>query len=288
MKYIQSNIKHLRNLKGFSQERFADELGWSRSMVGSYEEGRSEPPIDRLIELSNYFDIPIDILVKNDLRKAKDTSFIEVGNKRVLFPITVNEANEDLIEIIPAKASAGYLQGYEDPEYIEQLQKIKLPFLPTGTHRAFPISGDSMLPVKDGAFIVAKFMDDINEVKNGRTYIVLTKDDGLVYNKVPSFTATSTAASSIYLDGFIPEQFRPSATVYKRIYVKDDDTLTLSSDNRFYNPYDVKKESILELWEFTCCINTQEYDADELKLSSIATLFQELNVELKAIKGLKN
>jgi hypothetical protein len=60
------------------------------------------------------------------LRKAKDTSFIEVGNKRVLFPITVNEENEDLIEIIPAKATAGYLLGYDDPEYIEQLQKIKL------------------------------------------------------------------------------------------------------------------------------------------------------------------
>ena len=133
MKHIQVNIKHLRTLKKLSQERFADELGWSRSMIGSYEEGRSEPPIDRLIDLSNYFNIPIDILVKNDLRLAKDTSFIEIGNRRVLFPVTVNEDNEDLIEIIPAKASAGYLDGYEDPEYIEQLQKIKLPFLPTGT-----------------------------------------------------------------------------------------------------------------------------------------------------------
>ena len=184
MKYIQTNIKHLRALKQFSQERFADELNWTRSMVGSYEEGRSEPPIDRLIEFSNYFNIPIDILVKNDLRAARDTSFIEVGNKRVLFPITVNEANEDLIEIIPVKATAGYLQGYADPEYIEQLQKIKLPFLPTGTHRAFPISGDSMLPVKDGSFVVAKFVDDIKDVKNGRTYIVLTKEDGLVYKRV--------------------------------------------------------------------------------------------------------
>ena len=102
MKNIQANIKHLRSLKKMSQERFADELRWSRSMVGSYEEGRSEPPIDRLIDLSNYFQIPIDILVKNDLRHAKDTSFIEIGNQRVLFPVTVNEDNEDLIEIVPA------------------------------------------------------------------------------------------------------------------------------------------------------------------------------------------
>ncbi|WP_298900805.1 LexA family transcriptional regulator [uncultured Psychroserpens sp.] len=253
MKNIQANIRHLRSLKKFSQERFAEELGWSRSMVGSYEEGRSEPPIERLIELSRYINIPIDILVKKDLRQAKDTSFIQIGNKRVLFPITVNEDNEDLIEIIPTKASAGYLEGYDDPEYIEQLQKIKLPFLPTGTHRAFPIKGDSMLPVKDGAFIVAKFVESIDEVKNGRTYIVLTKNDGLVY---------------------------------KRVYIPKDDevNLLLSSDNTSYEPYLVRKEAILELWEFTCCINTQEYDEKELKMSNIMAMFQELRVELEAIK----
>ena len=254
MKPIQINIKHLRMLKKFSQERFAEELQWTRSIVGSYEEGRSEPPIDRLIDLSNYFNIPIDILVKNDLRLAKSTSFIDIGSKRVLFPITVNESNEDLIEIVPAKASAGYLEGYADPEYIEQLQKIKLPFLPTGTHRAFPIKGDSMLPVKDGSFIVAKFVEDLSDVKDGRTYIVLTKDDGLVYKRV-----------------------------YNKI--KEHNTLLLSSDNKFYNPYEVAIEKVLELWEFTCCINTQEYNEEELKLSSIMNMFQELKVELKSIKG---
>ncbi len=255
MKKIQANIKHLRSLKKFSQERFAEELKWTRSIVGSYEEGRSEPPIDRLIDLSNYFNIPIDILVKNDLRAAKDTSFIEVGSKRVLFPVTVNEDNEDLIEIIPTQASAGYLEGYADPEYIEQLQKIKLPFLPTGTHRAFPIKGDSMLPVKDGAFIVAKYVENIEDVKAGRTYIVLTKNDGLVY---------------------------------KRLYNSEerDNAFLLSSDNKTYKPYFVSKEEILELWEFTCSINTQEYDEKELKLSSIMAMFQDLKVELEAIKQL--
>ena len=255
MRKIQANIRHLRSLKGFSQEQFAEELGWTRSVVGSYEEGRSEPSIDRLIDLSDYFNIPIDILVKNDLRLAKDTSFIEIGNKRVLFPITVDEGNEELIEIIPAKASAGYLQGYDDPEYIEQLQKIKLPFLPTGTHRAFPIKGDSMLPVKDGSFVVAKYVSSISEIKDGRTYVVLTKEDGLVY---------------------------------KRLYtIPDNDAyLELHSDNKLYRPYMVHAAEVLELWEFTCCINTQEYDESELKLSSIVSMFRDLKVELQSIKAL--
>jgi phage repressor protein C with HTH and peptisase S24 domain len=170
-----------------------------------------------------------------------------------LFPVTVNEDNEDLIEIIPAKASAGYLNGYDDPEYIEQLQKIKLPFLPTGTHRAFPIKGDSMLPVKDGAYVVAKFVENITDVRDGRTYVVLTKHEGLVY---------------------------------KRLYnqMKQNNTLLLSSDNKAYQPYEVKIEDVLELWEFTCSINTQEYDEKELKLSNIMEMFRELKVELESIK----
>ena len=253
MNYIATNIRHLRELKNFSQEYFAEELKWSRAMIASFESGRTAPSIEKLLDLSNYFDIPIDILLKNNLRLAKDTSFIEVGNKRVLFPIAVNDTNEDLIEIVPVEASAGYLKGYADPEYVEQLQNIKLPFLPTGKHRTFPIKGDSMLPVKDGSYVVAKFVENIRDVKDGRTYIVLTKEDGLVYKRV-----------------------------YNRL--KDRNSLLLYSDNRAYAPYEVKIEGVLELWEFTCCINTQEYDKDELKLSSIVNMFQELKVELKSIK----
>ena len=252
--YIATNIKHCRELKEFSQEYFAEELKWTRNTIVNIELGRSEPSIDKLLELSTYIKIPIDTLIKVDLRKSKDLSFIDIGNKRVLFPISVNQYNEELIEVVPIEASAGYLKGYADPEYIEHLQRFNLPFLPTGTHRAFPIKGDSMLPVKDGSFIIGKYIEDIRDVEDGRTYVVLTKEDGLVYKRV-----------------------------YNRI--KDRKSLLLYSDNKAYAPYEVKLENVLELWKFKCCINTQEYDKDELKLSNIVNLFQELKVELKSIKN---
>ena len=107
MKMIAKNIKYLRELKGLTQETFADNMNVTRSRIGSYEEGRSAPTIEFLIHLSDYFKIPIDILLRNDLTKAQDTSFIEVGNKRVLFPIMVNENNANLIEVVPVKATAG-------------------------------------------------------------------------------------------------------------------------------------------------------------------------------------
>ena len=98
MSNLSKNIKHLRTLKKLTQESLAEELLVTRSRISSYEENRSSPTIDFLIDFSAYFRIPIDIIIKNDLTKAKDVSFIEVGNKRVLFPITVDADNENLIE----------------------------------------------------------------------------------------------------------------------------------------------------------------------------------------------
>ena len=253
MNYLALNIKHIRTLKGLSQEQFAEDLEVTRSRISSYEENRAIPPVDFLINLSDYFKIPIDVLIKNDLSKAKDSSFIEVGNRRILFPITVDGTNEDLIEIIPIEASAGYLNGYSDPEYIEQLDKIKLPFLKSGTYRAFPIKGDSMIPVKSGTFIVGKFVENFKSIKNGKTYIAITLNDGIVY---------------------------------KRLYKEKDDLskLLFSSDNKKYEPYLVSIHEILELWEFACNINTQEYEEHELKLSSISTGIKQLGLDLKTLE----
>lgn len=50
----------------------------------------------------------------------------------------------------------GSLNGYGDPEFIEGLQTISLPFLRNGRFRAFPVTGDSMPPYNHGTFIVGK------------------------------------------------------------------------------------------------------------------------------------
>lgn len=253
MKIISKNIRHLRNLKGLTQESLAEELKVPRSRISSYEEGRSAPTIEMLIALSNYFKLPVDILVRNDLSKASNSSFIEIGNQRVLFPIMVDTENDNLIEVVPVKASAGYLAGYDDPEYIEQLDKIKLPFLPTGKHRAFPIKGDSMLPIKSGSYVVGRFIEDRCDIVSGKTYVLLTLDNGMVYKRVYN-------------------------------HIEEKNSLLLVSDNTAYEPYEVPIDEVLEIWAFTCSINTQEYDEQELKISSIINMFNSLGVELKALE----
>lgn len=74
-------------------------------------------------------------------------------DNRILLPITIHKSGKDYIEILPQKAKAGYLSGYSDPEFIEKLQQMQLPFIRQGKHRAFPIEGDSMPPHREGPLL---------------------------------------------------------------------------------------------------------------------------------------
>lgn len=253
-----SNIKYLRNKKAWSQQALADYFDLTRGQVASYEDHRAEPSQQTLIKYSNFFKLPIDALIRHDLTMSKDDVYIDIGKNRVLFPVIINDDNEDSIEVIPIKASAGYLSGYDDPEYIAELPQMKLPFIPTGKHRAFPIKGDSMEPwVREGAFVVGKFVESPDYIRDGQTYIVVTHNEGLVY---------------------------------KRIYRNEQNknVLIFKSDNAFYAPYEVRVEEVIELWEYTCKIDTQSYDNDDLNLQSIMQMMRSFQVELKDIKKKMN
>jgi transcriptional regulator with XRE-family HTH domain len=253
MSKISSNIRFLRQLKGLSQEQLADDLKITRSRVGGYEEARNEPPIDLLIRLSEYFHIAIDALVRGDLKKTNLDGLMKIGKNRILFPILLDSDGNDMVELVPMKASAGYTRGYADPDYIEKLPQMKLPFLPTGKHRAFPIKGDSMPPIKEGSFVIAKYLEKFDEVKFGQTYVIVTKEDGLSYKRIMS-------------------------------YSKKEAAFELHSDNKFYPPFKVKAEDVLEIWEYTCCLNMNQYQNEELNLDSIMNMLRGLKVEIADLR----
>jgi len=247
---IAKNIKVLREEKGLSQEQLAEDLGITRPRLGAYEEARNQPPIDMLVALSDYFKISIDALIKADLAKTSSGSLMKIGKNRTLLPILVDKDNNDLVEVVTVKAMAGYLNGYSDPEFIEELPIMNLPFKIIGKHRAFPIKGDSMPPLKSGTIVVGRYVESFDEVKDGQTYIVLTKDDGLVY---------------------------------KRLYrekKKVQNIFEFHSDNPAYSPYTVKTESILEIWSFVCSLNIGEFKQQELNIDNVIRFLQSYRVEM--------
>lgn len=252
MSLFSDNIKYLRAKKEISQREVAESLNISRDRYAKYEDGKNSPPPEILLVISRYFHISIDILLSIDLKKIPMGDLLKLGDNRILLPITVDRNGSNFIEIVPHKAKAGYLTGYADPEFIESLQHISLPFLGQGKHRAFPVEGDSMPPHEDGSFIVGRYIEKLGEVMDGKTYILITKSDGIVY---------------------------------KRLNKNGKNDLMAHSDNIFYPPYPVKASEVLEIWEYECNIGRNDRKQELSDVDTVRDMFLELKRE---IHGLKN
>ena len=234
--FFGSNLKVLRERKKRSQQQLADFMGIKRSILNNYEHGISNPSIENLLLISEYFNININTLLSVDFRKLSASQLSELekgmdvhikGSRLRILATTVNDKNEDNVELVSVKAKAGYTGGYGDPEFIARLPAYHLPFLPKDKkHRAFQISGDSMLPIRDGSWIACHYIDDWFAIQNGQGYVIITKEDGVVFKRV-----------------------------YNRI--KDNGTLLLVSLNPVYQPYEVKITAVMEVWKFALKFSDQ-------------------------------
>lgn len=61
---MADRIQYLRKNKGISQEELADKIGVSRQAVSKWESEQSTPDIEKVILLSDFFDVTTDYLLK--------------------------------------------------------------------------------------------------------------------------------------------------------------------------------------------------------------------------------
>lgn len=253
---VDNNLKFLRKKSGFTQAQLAEKLNIKRSLIGAYEEGRAEPKLSTLVNMARLFDVSLDQLVTLELSKTDLEKNIEPetgpGKLRVL-AITVDKHDRENIELVPHKASAGYLNGYSDPEFIEELPKFRLPMLNTsGTHRAFEIKGDSMLPITSGTVIIGKYIEDWSQIKDGTPCILVSQDEGVVFKRV-----------------------------YNKI--KSEATLKLHSDNPVFLPYELSVDNIFEIWEAKAYISSSFPIAD-FSISKLTSIVMDLQQEVIKLK----
>ncbi|MBS1625055.1 MAG: LexA family transcriptional regulator [Bacteroidetes bacterium] len=259
MDFIHTNIKFLRKQKGWTQEQLATELNIKRSLIGSYEEGRAKPNYEVLADLGRAFKHSIDNLITRDLRLTEKVPIFspeqmdEASKNLRVLAITVDKEDRENIEMVPVKAAAGYLNGYGDPTFLKELNRFRLPFLPAGTYRAFEIKGDSMLPMLPGSIVVGEYVDNWRNIKDGNTYIVLSKNEGIVYKRVFN-------------------------------QVEENGTLVLRSDNTAYPAYSIKIDEVLEIWKAVLHISHMN-KGNELSYQNILHLMQELKKDVDELKG---
>ena len=267
---INTNLKFWRRELGLTQAQLADKLSIKRSLVGAYEEGRAEPRLATLVNMARLFSISLDALATTDFTKKKNAKAAQQritvganatevdadpasgGNLRVL-ALTVDKDDNENIELVPIRAAAGYLNGYADPEFIEELPRFRLPMLPTGgTYRAFEIAGDSMLPLNSGTVIVGRYVDDWHTIKDGTPCIVVSVKEGVVFKRV--FNKLKREAS-----------------------------LSLHSDNPVFSPYEVSVTDVREIWEAKSYISST-FPIGGVSLEHLAGLVLDLSEQVRLMR----
>ena len=80
---MADRIQTLRKSKGISQEELADKIGVSRQAVSKWESEQSSPDIEKIILLSDYFDVTTDYLLKGIEPIADDSK--KEADARIFF-----------------------------------------------------------------------------------------------------------------------------------------------------------------------------------------------------------
>lgn len=255
METVNRNLRFLRQKQGLTQREFAERLNLKQATLGAYEEGRATPPLTCLTDVSRIFKVSLDNLISADLSALPEKSWRLSGKPRKeVLAITVDVHNKENVELVTQKASAGYLSGFQDPEFVKDLPKISMPVLPKNkTYRAFEIQGDSMLPVQPGSIIFAEYLEDPAAIKNGKLYILVTRNDGIVFKRVFNFAG-------------------------------EEHKLLLVSDNRLYEPYGLDVADILEVWAAKAFFSNQFPDVDGAPMSP---LVEQLALQVLQLQGKK-
>jgi len=251
MSVAGKNLKYLRKLRGWTQEEFAIKLKIKRSLLGAYEEERADPRIEVLEQVRSIFKLSLDELLLKELTDNKSGSYLDKRRAQKLSAAT----NE--ICLVPVKAAAGYLAGYADPEFIDELNTFTLPMLAPGNYRAFEIIGDSMLPTPSGSVIVGEKVNSLEDVKSNNTYIVVSRQEGIVYKRIMKNN-------------------------------RSKNKWTLVSDNPTFQPYTIDAEDVLEVWQSQMVLaraNTQQrWDVNQLA-GLVSNLQQQVSSMKKSLKN---
>lgn len=254
MLYISGNLKFLRAKRNLSQREASDGMRFGLDQYKKYEYGKNTPPAESLLIISRFYHISIDLLLTVDLRKVSIEKLFTLEDNRIVLPITVDDNGDNMIEVVTNKAKAGYAAGgYADFSFISELDYIYLPWLDKNEkHRVFPVDGDSMPPHNNKSSIIGKYVERLGDVVDGRTYIIITKNNEIVY---------------------------------KRLNKNGNNSFELISDNSFYKPYQVKFSDIAEIWEYVGSLERERFKPEAYDMNNLTMVIKKIERDMGEIKA---
>jgi transcriptional regulator with XRE-family HTH domain len=219
---IGENIKKIRQAKKLSQADFAELFNLARPSVGAYEEGRSEPKIDTLIQIANHFRISIDVLLTRKLTISEIYSFDELNRTLDKVHRTKSKKTQPRLDIAIIRNDhyLDYIVNRQKNDYIAQLEHISIPKNTTHTIRIFEMKGSEM---------------EYNQ-------------QGLHHGDLLPAEPIALDKLSEYKDQVIIMVHKRSIVI-KRLKQMTSESVMLKSDDPNYPDQPINPEEILEVWK---------------------------------------
>lgn len=219
MNYFSKNIASLRNKKGLTQAQIAEILNVPRSTWGSYEGDASEPEIDRILVISEFFGVEAGDLLSKDLSDVYLMEGKEEYKKTgksipKSIPNGIPNQLKDGIPLIPVEAMAGMTNGDVQVTENDILKRYIVPeFTELGVNFIIQAKGSSMRPkYNSGDLLACKKIKDLSFFQWGKVYVLDTDQGALVKRLHPSENETLVECRSDNKDMYPPFQI-PKASI---------------------------------------------------------------------------
>lgn len=216
--------------KNISQAEFAGLFNLARPSVGAYEEGRSEPKIDTIIQIANHFRVSIDVLLTRELTVNDIYSFgllNEKLNKAHKLTEAPKEPLAEAIAFVEVKEYINYLVQYQNGDFVSNLRRIAVPKGNVRTMRAFEMNGSEMeyhqQGLHHGDILIGKKVEGEELLEMSGTLMTLVTSDGIINRRIGKI---------------------------------DEKQLTMVTDDPNYDNMMVDQEQILESWKVEAVYST--------------------------------
>lgn len=250
--FYMLKIKEIRTEKGLTQDDLVSKIGIPKRTYVNYENGTNDIPLKKLQEIAIALGVSVSELIGEVKPYQENPIYTSEDSNKVPSIVTVDSSNNDNIVLVPVYAQAGYLNGYCDPMFIQNLPSYRLPNLNNGLFRMFQVKGRSMFPtLHEHSYVVGQFVENwIEDIKDNRIYVIVSNEDGVIVKRV--------------LNRIIK---------YSNLYCKSD-------NRREYPNFPIEVEHIKEIWDVKMALLVD--------LPDPADLYDRLNDIEAEIEHLKN
>ncbi|QHT70531.1 helix-turn-helix transcriptional regulator [Rhodocytophaga rosea] len=312
MSIVSNNIKYLRRMNGLTQEQFARKIGIKRSLLGAYEEARANPNLDNLMNIAKIFGTTVDNLLKNDMRRLKESKGVPLPQPSQQLAIKEEpEPPKQLSTIIDkyyrseqeARPSVQpFIPAYQPPKSAPVTQPI-----PYTTPLQTIVHEKVIVAEKQKQTIEWVSQKDMGEYLSSYAYTEYIKQlpvfqlPMLPPGKYRAFEAGSDfmQPGSVIIGQFVNNWYEikdgqnyllvihKQGIIYRRVYnqVKIKGALLLSSDNAHLPTHEVSIKEVLEIWEAKAFLSMQMPEPSAIpSLNHLSEMVRALQLEIERLK----